>query len=169
MLSEENNMKDANGNYNFEGFTSLEAYCAEQVRLYPNNSYVGLAWYNEAGVFTIEEKIKWDIYGMISDASKEMYGSRMRFDWTTWSVEELYAEYKSYVRMAGDDAEYEAELLASNIKAMIEAGAQSEEQAKAWLDQDSEYDHEAEEATMWNEQVEALEDQYHVQLEEQAA
>tara|TARA_R110000744_G_scaffold310433_1_gene418122 strand:- start:177 stop:677 length:501 start_codon:yes stop_codon:yes gene_type:complete len=166
MLSEENNMKDANGNYNFEGFTSLEAYCADQQRQYPNNKW--LAWYHESGVTTIEQKIKWDIYGMISDASKEMYGSRMRFDWTDWSVEELYAEYNSYVRMAGDDAEYEAELLASNIKAMIEAGAQSEEQAKAWLDQDSEYDWEAEEANLWNEQLQALEDEYLYQLEEAA-
>ena len=162
-------MKDANGNYNFEGFTSLEAYCEEQVRLYPNNPCVGLDFYNDSGVFTIEEKIKWDIYGMISDASKEMCGSRMRFDWTTWSVEDLYVEYKSYIRMLGQDAEYEAELLDSNIKAMIEAGAHDEEQAKSWLDQDAEYDYESEKTTMLNNQIEAVEDQYHVQLEEQAS
>jgi hypothetical protein len=129
---------------------------------------VGLSFYHEAGVFTIEDKIKWDIYGMISDASKSLNGCRARFDFLQFSVEELYAEYNSYVRMAGNDAEYEAELLASNIKAMIEAGAQSEEQAKAWLDQDSEYDWEAEEANLWNEQLQALEDEYLYQLEEAA-
>jgi hypothetical protein len=159
---------DENGDYNFEGFTSLEAYCADQQRQYPNNQYVGLSWYHESGVTTIEQKIKWDIYGMISDISKEMYGSRMRFDWSLMSVEELYAEYNSFVRMMGQDADYEAECLAANIKAMMEAGAESEEQAKAWLDQDSEYDYEEEEASLWNEQIQALEDEYHMQLEEVA-
>jgi hypothetical protein len=159
-------MKDVNGQYNFEGFTQLEDYVAAELVKYPHT--VGLSFYHEAGVFTIEDKIKWDIYGMISDASKSLNGCRARFDFLQFSVEELYAEYNSYVRMAGDDAEYEAELLASNIKAMIEAGAESEEQAKAWLDQDSEYDYEAEEANLWNEQIQALEDEYLYQLEEAA-
>jgi|TARA_B110000908_G_scaffold8385_1_gene10388 hypothetical protein len=159
-------MKDVNGQYNFEGFTQLEDYVAAELVKYPHT--VGLSFYHEAGVFTIEDKIKWDIYGMISDASKSLNGCRARFDFLQFSVEELYAEYNSYVRMAGNDAEYEAELLASNIKAMIEAGAESEEQAKAWLDQDSEYDYEAEEANLWNEQIQALEDEYLYQLEEAA-
>ena len=159
-------MKDVNGQYNFEGFTQLEDYVAAELVKYPHT--VGLSFYHEAGVFTIEDKIKWDIYGMISDASKSLNGCRARFDFLQFSVEELYAEYNSYVRMAGNDAEYEAELLASNIKAMIEAGAESEEQAKAWLDQDSEYDWEAEEANLWNEQLQALEDEYLYQLEEAA-
>ena len=159
-------MKDVNGQYNFEGFTQLEDYVAAELVKYPHT--VGLSFYHEAGVFTIEDKIKWDIYGMISDASKSLNGCRARFDFLQFSVEELYAEYNSYVRMAGNDAEYEAELLASNIKAMIEAGAESEEQAKAWLDQDSEYDYEQEEASLWNEQIQALEDEYHMQLEEVA-
>lgn len=156
---------DQNGEYNFEGFTSLEAYVAAEQAQYPHTP--GISFYHEAGVFTIEQKIKWDIYGMISDVSKEFLGSRTRFDWTTWSVEDLYAEYKSYIRALGQDAEYEAELLDSNIKAMIEAGAHDEEQAKSWLDQDAEYDYEAEKTTMLNEQLEALEDQYYVQLEDQ--
>ena len=159
-------MKDVNGQYNFEGFTQLEDYVAAELVKYPHT--VGLSFYHEAGVFTIEDKIKWDIYGMISDASKSLNGCRARFDFLQFSVEELYAEYNSYVRMAGNDAEYEAELLASNIKGMIAAGAESEEQAKAWLDQDSEYDYEAEEANLWNEQIQALEDEYLYQLEEAA-
>jgi hypothetical protein len=36
------------------------------------------------------------------------------------------------------------------------------------LDQDSEYDYEAEEANLWNEQIQALEDEYLYQLEEAA-
>ena len=136
-------MKDVNGQYNFEGFTQLEDYVAAELVKYPHT--VGLSFYHEAGVFTIEDKIKWDIYGMISDASKSLNGCRARFDFLQFSVEELYAEYNSYVRMAGDDAEYEAELLASNIKAMI-----------------------AEEANLWNEQLQALEDEYLYQLEEAA-
>ena len=158
---------DQNGQYNFEGFTSLEEYVAAELVKYPHT--VDLSFYHEAGVFTIEQKIKWDIYGMISDASKSLNGCRARFDFLQFSVEELYAEYNSYVRMAGDDAEYEANLKQANINAMLEAGAESEEQAKAWLDQDSDYDYEAEEANLWNEQIQALEDSYHVQLEEQAA
>ena len=157
-------MKDVTGQYNFEGFTQLEDYVAAELVKYPHT--VGLSFYHEAGVFTIEDKIKWDIYGMISDASKSLNGCRARFDFLQFSVEELYAEYNSYVRMAGDDAEYEAELLASNIKAMIEAGAESEEQAKAWLDQSMDWD--AEEANLWNEQLQALEDEYLYQLEEAA-
>ena len=147
-------MKDVNGQYNFEGFTQLEDYVAAELVKYPHT--VGLSFYHEAGVFTIEDKIKWDIYGMISDASKSLNGCRARFDFLQFSVEELYAEYNSYVRMAGDDAEYEAGLL----------GAESEEQAKAWLDQSMDWD--AEEANLWNEQLQALEDEYLYQLEEAA-
>ena len=157
---------DQNGQYNFEGHTSLESFVAAEQAEYPHTS--GISFYHEAGVFTIEDKIKWDIYGMISDALKELHGCRMRFDFLQFSVEELYAEYNSYVRMAGDDAEYEANLKQANISAMLEAGAESEEQAKAWLDQDSEYDYEQEEASLWNEQIQALEDEYHMQLEEVA-
>ena len=162
-------MKDSNGQYNFEGFTQLEDYVAAELVKYPHS--VGLSFYHEAGVFTIEDKIKWDLYGMISDASKEVYGSRMRFDFLQYSVEELSSMYDSYVdQLLGAQDERHSQYEA-NIKAMMQAGATSEEQAKAWLADacGDEYDYEAEEANMWNEQIQALEDEYLVQIEEQAA
>ena len=158
---------DENGDYNFEGFTSLEAYCADQQSQYPNNQYVGLSWYHESGVTTIEQKIKWDIYGMISDASKELNGCRARFDWIQFSVEELYADYESYVRMIDEDNNYEENLKKANIQAMLDAGAPNEETAERWAQED-EYDHQEEQANMWNAQIQALEDEYHMQLEEVA-
>jgi hypothetical protein len=164
MLSKENNMKftDQNGQYNFEGFTSLEDFVAAELVKYPHTA--GLGFYHEAGVFTIEQKIKWDIYGMISDASKDLNGFRARFDFLQFSVEELYADYESYVRMIDADNNYEENLQKANIQAMLDAGAPDEETAARWAESD-EWDYEQEAADMWNAQVEALEDSYHDQLE----
>jgi len=164
MLSKENNMKftDQNGQYNFEGFTSLEDFVAAELVKYPHTA--GLGFYHEAGVFTIEQKIKWDIYGMISDASKELNGCRARFDFLQFSVEELYADYESYVRMIDADNNYEENLQKANIQAMLDAGAPDEETAARWAESE-EWDYEQEAADMWNAQVEALEDSYHDQLE----
>ena len=156
---------DKNGDYNFEGFTSLEEYVAAELVKYPHTA--GIGFYHEAGVFTIEDKIKWDIYGMISDASKELNGCRARFDWIQFSVEELYADYESYVRMIDEDNNYEENLKKANIQAMLDAGAPNEETAERWAQED-EYDHQEEQANMWNAQIQALEDEYHMQLEEVA-
>jgi hypothetical protein len=153
---------DQNGQYNFEGFTSLEEYVASEQAQYPHTP--GISFYHEAGVFTIEQKIKWDIYGMISDASKELNGFRNRFDYTVFTVEELYAEYERYVQMAQDELNYEENLRKANIQAMLDAGAPDEETAARWSESD-EWDYEQEAADMWNAQVEALEDSYHDQLE----
>ena len=156
---------DENGQYNFEGFTSLEEYVAAEQAQYAHTP--GISFYHEAGVFTIEDKIKWDIYGMISDASKELNGCRARFDWIQFSVEELYADYESYVRMIDADHIYEENLKKANIQAMLDAGAPNAEPAER-LAQEDEYDHAAEHANMWNAQIQAMEDEYHMQLEEVA-
>ena len=164
MLSKESNMKftDQNGQYNFEGHTSLESFVAAEQAEYPHTP--GISFYHEAGVFTIEDKIKWDIYGMISDASKELHGCRMRFDFLQFSVEELYADYESYVRMLEDEANYEDNLKKANIQAMLDAGAPDEETAARWAESE-EWDYEAEQQEMWNAQMQALDDEYYAHLE----
>jgi hypothetical protein len=156
---------DQNGQYNFEGFTSLEDYVAAEIVKYPHT--VGLSFYHEAGVFTIEDKIKWDIYGMISDASKELNGCRARFDWIQFSVEELYADYESYVRMIENENNYEENLKKANIQAMLDAGAPNEEAAERWAQED-EYDCQEEQASMWNAQMQALDDEYYQSIEDAA-
>ena len=153
---------DNNGEYNFEGFTSLEDFVAAEQAECPHTP--GISFYHEAGVFTIEQKIKWDIYGMISDASKDLNGFRARFDFLQFSVEELYADYERYVQMAQDELNYEENLQKANIQAMLDAGAPDEETAARWAESE-EWDYEQEAADMWNAQVEALEDSYHDQLE----
>ena len=164
MLSKESNMKftDQNGQYNFEGHTSLESFVAAEQAEYPHTP--GISFYHEAGVFTIEDKIKWDIYGMISDASKELNGCRMRFDYLQFSVEELYAEYESYVQLLDDDNNWEANLQKASIQAMLDAGAPDEETAARWAESDQ-WDYEQEAADMWNAQIEAIEDEYYAHLE----
>ena len=155
---------DQNGQYNFEGFTSLEEYVAADQAQYPHAP--GISFYHEAGCFTIEDKIKWDIYGMISDASKELNGFRNRFDYTVFTVEELYAEYERYVQMAKDDRDYEENYKNAQIQAMIDAGAPSEEAAARWAaDYEDEFDQEEEHASMWNAQMQALDDEYYAQME----
>lgn len=153
---------DQNGQYNFEGFTSLEEYVAAEQAQYPHTP--GISFYHEAGVFNIEDKIKWDIYGMISDASKELNGCRARFDWIQFSVEELYADYESYVRMIDADLNYEENLKKANIQAMLDAGAPDEEAAERWAQED-EYDYQEEQASMWNAQMQAIDDEYYAHLE----
>ncbi len=162
------NFTDQNGEYNFEGFTSLEDYVAAEQAQYPHTP--GISFYHEAGVFTIEQKIKWDIYGMISDASKELNGFRNRFDFLQFSVEELYAEYERYVQWIQDDINAEENYNKGQIQAMLDAGAPNEETAARWAaDYEDVYNADEEHATMWNAQVQALEDSYHDQLEAEAA
>ena len=156
---------DQNGQYNFEGFTSLEDYVAAEQAQYPHTP--GISFYHEAGVFNIEDKIKWDIYGMISDASKELNGCRARFDWIQFSVEELYADYESYVRMIENENNYEENLKKANIQAMLDAGAPNEEAAERWAQED-EYDCQEEQASMWNAQMQALDDEYYQSIEDAA-
>ena len=156
---------DQNGQYNFEGFTSLEDYVAAEQAQYPHTP--GISFYHEAGVFNIEDKIKWDIYGMISDASKELNGCRARFDWIQFSVEELYADYESYVRMIENENNYEENLKKANIQAMLDAGAPNEEAAERWAQED-EYDRQEEQASMWNAQMQALDDEYYQSIEDAA-
>ena len=161
---------DQNGQYNFEGFTSLEDFVAAELVKYPHT--VGLSFYHEAGVFTIEDKIKWDIYGMISDASKELNGCRARFDFLQSSVEELYADYERYVQWIEDDANYEQNREAELIQGLIDHGAPDEETAKRWAQEwEGAYDIDAEleeQNNLWSAQMQAIDDEYYAYLEEVA-
>ena len=66
-----------------------------------------MAWYNESGVYTIEDAIKWELYGAISDVSKEANGFRARFDWMGMSVAELEKELEYYIKAANETFERE--------------------------------------------------------------
>ena len=66
--------------------------------------------------------------------------------------------------MQQDEYNYESNLKKANIQAMMDCGAPDEETAERWLEQD-EYDPAADQANMWNAQIEAIEDSYHDQLE----
>jgi len=95
-----------------QDFVTLEAFCeakkahdmAEYVR---SPEFNDVAWYNESGVYTIEDAIKWELYGAISDVSKDANGFRARFDWMGMSVAELEKELEYYIKASNETQERE--------------------------------------------------------------
>jgi hypothetical protein len=136
-----NKLTDQNGDYNFEGFTDLAEYCKVQMEKAPEHmkQYTSVEYFAESGVHTIEDFIKWELYGMISDLSKEANGFRLRFDWTQKSVEELQKDVEYYEQEA--EAAFEREQKwqqeaviewHAHLKSLVSLGAKDFRQALNW-------------------------------------
>ena len=54
-----------------------------------------LAHWAEYGVFTAEDFIRHNLIASISDASKDLFGFRMRMEWDSMTTEELQKKYDS--------------------------------------------------------------------------
>jgi hypothetical protein len=95
-----------------QDFTTLEAFCeakkAHDMAEYGRSpEFNDVAWYNESGVYTIEDAIKWDLYSTISDVSKDANGFRARFNWQTMTIAELEADLEYYYKAANETYERE--------------------------------------------------------------
>ena len=72
---------------------TLEEYCEKKLAEYKEKGWstIGctIEFYNEAGVYTLEEAKKWELYGTYSDIHKDAYGFRPRFNFKEYTVNEL--------------------------------------------------------------------------------
>ena len=91
-----------------EDCKTLEEYCEKLAQEYKDEGWshtprhAQLSFYQESNVNTIEEAIKWDLYGEYSDWYKDTHGFRPRFDFREYSIEELKKmiddQYDAYCR-----------------------------------------------------------------------
>ena len=78
-----------------EDCKTLEEYCEKATQYYKDKGYhhtplhAQLSFYQESDVNTLEEAIKWDLYGEYSDWYKSTHGFRPRFNFREYSIEEL--------------------------------------------------------------------------------
>ena len=127
-----------------QDFTTLEAFCeakkAHDMAEYGRSpEFNEVAFYNESGVYTIEDAIKWDLYSTISDVSKEANGFRARFDWMGMSVAELEKELEYYIKEANETFEREQKWEEENLQSwkthlrhLVSIGAQDIRTALEW-------------------------------------
>lgn len=54
-----------------------------------------LSYWADMGVYTVEDFKRNELINGISDASKDLYGCRMRLDWDKYTIEALETTYES--------------------------------------------------------------------------
>lgn len=74
-------------------------------------------WY-DMGIFTVEDFKRNQLINGISDASKDLYGCRMRLDWDEMSIEQMESTYDNICHQLREqfEMEQEAEALAAEWK-----------------------------------------------------
>ena len=77
-----------------------------------------LSYWAEMGVYTAADFIRNELINGISDASKDLYGCRLRLEWDNYSIEELQDTYDNICRQLAEqfEMEQEAEALAAEWK-----------------------------------------------------
>jgi len=68
-----------------------------------------LAHWAEYGVYTAADFIRHNLIASISDASKDLYGCRLRLEWDNYSLEELQDKYDDICRSLNAEFEREQE------------------------------------------------------------
>ena len=66
----------------------------------------------DMGVFTVEDFKRNELINGISDASKDLYGCRLRLDWDEMSIEDMEATYDNICRQLNEQFEEEKEAAA---------------------------------------------------------
>ena len=72
----------------------------------------------DMGVYTVEDFKRNQLINSISDASKDLYGCRMRLEWDEMTIEQMEATYENICRQLREEfeMEQEAEALAAEWK-----------------------------------------------------
>ena len=76
-------------------------------------------WY-DMGVYTVEDFKRNQLINGISDASKDLYGCRMRLDWDEMSIEDMERTYDNICRQLQE--QYEEEKAAEAFMAECKKG-----------------------------------------------
>jgi hypothetical protein len=77
-----------------------------------------LSHWNDMGIFTVEDFERNSLINSISDASKELYGCRLRLEWDEMSIERMKEMYANICHQLNEqyEAEKEAEAVAAEWK-----------------------------------------------------
>ncbi len=113
-----------------EDCKTLEEYCEKATQYYKDQGYshtplhAQLSFYQESNVNTLEEAIKWDLYGEYSDWYKDTHGFRPRFNFREYSIEELKKmiddQYDAYCRQKEAEKRTEQKNWKKYIQIMIQ-------------------------------------------------
>ena len=76
-------------------------------------------WY-DMGIFTVEDFKRNELINGISDASKDLYGCRMRLDWDEMSIEDMERTYDNICRQLRE--QFEEEQAAEKWEAELKRG-----------------------------------------------
>jgi len=74
----------------------------------------------EMGVYTVDDFERHQLIAGISDASKDLYGCRMRLDWDRYTTEELEKTYDNICKQLNE--QFEAEKEAKAFEAELKKG-----------------------------------------------
>ena len=66
-----------------------------------------LSHWADMGIYTVEDFRRNELINSISDASKELYGCRMRLDWNEMSIEDMETTYDNICRQLNEQYEEE--------------------------------------------------------------
>ena len=90
---------------------TLEEYCEKKTAEYKAKGWstigCNIEFYNDAGVYTLEDAIKWELYGTYSDIHKDARGFRPRFNFLEYTVNELEEMINDVSEEAKEIAEME--------------------------------------------------------------
>ena len=95
-----------------------DAMMAQEPGLWMSKYTDDMSHWADMGVFTVEDFKRNELINGISDASKDLYGCRMRLDWDEMSIEDMERTYDNICRQLREqfEMEQEAEALAAEWK-----------------------------------------------------
>ena len=76
-------------------------------------------WY-DMGIYTVEDFKRYELINGISDASKDLYGCRLRLNWDEMTIEDMESTYDSICRQLRE--QFEEEQATAAWEAELERG-----------------------------------------------
>jgi len=93
---------------------------AQEPGLWMSHYTDDMSYWADCGVFTVEDFKRNQLINGISDASKDLYGCRMRLGWDEMSIEDMEATYENICRQLNE--QYEEEKAAEAWEAECKRG-----------------------------------------------
>ena len=96
----------------------VDLMMAQEPGLWMSKYTDDMSHWADMGVFTVEDFKRYELINGISDASKDLYGCRMRLNWDEMSIEDMEVVYENICRQLREEFEMEqaAEALAAEWK-----------------------------------------------------
>jgi hypothetical protein len=93
---------------------------AQEPGLWMSHYTDDMSHWADMGVYTVDDFERHQLIAGISDASKDLYGCRMRLDWDRYTIEELERTYDNICKQLNE--QFEAEKAAMEYEAEMAKG-----------------------------------------------